>query len=42
MFLFMKDKVFNCLFEIKKNNITDYNDENFTGGIEIVFRHIKY
>ena len=42
---FMPDKIFNFLFEKQFNNITDYNDPNFTGGIEYIFnpsRHFKF
>ncbi len=44
MLLFMCDKIFNFLFEKVFNNITDYNDPNYTGGIEYIFnpyRHLK-
>lgn len=42
--IFMKDESFNFFFEKIHNNITDYNDPNYTGGIEYIFnpfRHLK-
>ncbi len=45
MIIFMGSDIFNFLFEKQFNNITDYNDPNYTGGIEYVFslfQHFKY
>lgn len=40
--IFMSDHTFDLLFEKKYNNIIDYNDSNFTGGIEYVFNPFRY
>ena len=37
MIIFMSTETFNLLFEKKYNNQTDYNDPNYTGGIEYIF-----
>ncbi len=42
--IFMRNETFNFLFEKKINNITDYNDPEFTGGMSYEFnpyRHFK-
>ena len=42
--IFMSNETFNFLFEKKINNITDYNDPEFTGGMSYEFnpyRHFK-
>lgn len=36
--IFKIDEIFNFCFEKKYNNITDYNDPNFTGGFEYIFK----
>ena len=35
--IFMRDEAVGFLFERKYNNITDYNDPKYTGGIEYIF-----
>ena len=37
--IFIKHEMF---WEIVPNNITDYNDPNFTGGFTYEFRLLKY
>jgi len=42
--IFMASETFNFLFEKIHDNITDFNDPNFTGGIKYIFnpfRHLK-
>jgi hypothetical protein len=34
---FMKDETFYFFFQKKFNGITDYNNPNYTGGIEYIF-----
>lgn len=40
--IFMKYETFNFLFEKKYNNITDYNDINYTGGITFEFNPFRH
>jgi hypothetical protein len=40
--IFMKYKTFNFLFEKKYNNINDYNDINYTGGITFEFNPFRH
>lgn len=43
--IFMSNKTFNFLFEKKYNNITDYNNPEYTGGIIYEFnpyRHFNF
>jgi hypothetical protein len=45
LLIFIPHDLFNFLFEMKYNNITDYNDPKFTGGIHYEFnplRHFKF
>jgi len=35
-------ETFNFLFEKIKNNITDYNDPKYTGGIEYIFNPFRH
>ena len=35
--IFMSNETFNFLFEKKYNNITDYNNPEFTGGVSYEF-----
>ena len=42
MIIFTRDELFNFLFEKKHNNITNYNDPEFTGGIEYIFNPFRY
>jgi len=37
----MSNETFNFFFEKIYNNITDYNDPNYTGGIEYIFNPFK-
>lgn len=42
--IFMRNESFNFFFEKIFNDITDYNNPNYTGGIEYLFnpfRHFK-
>ena len=42
--IFISNETFNFLFETKINNITDYNNSEFTGGMTYEFnpyRHFK-
>jgi hypothetical protein len=44
MIIFMPSEIYTILFEKQFNNVNDYNDPKFTGGIEYVFnpfRHFK-
>lgn len=38
----MSDKIFNFFFEMKYNNIRDYNDPKFTGGIKFIFNPLRH
>lgn len=42
MIVFMSGDTFNFLFEKKINNITDYNDPNYTGGVEYIFNPFQH
>ncbi len=42
MLIFMGNEIFYALFEKKYNNITDYNEPNYTGGIEYVFNMFRH
>ena len=42
LILFKREDLFHVLFETIYNNITDYNDPNFTGGIEYVFHPFRH
>ena len=39
--IFMTNESFNFFFEKKYNNITDYNDANYTGGIDYIFNPFR-
>ena len=39
--IFMRKETFDFFFEKKFNNITDYNDPNYTGGIEYKFNPFR-
>ena len=40
--IFMSNETFNFFFEKIYNNITDYNELNFTGGIEYIFNPFRH
>lgn len=40
--IFMSEETFNFLFEKIHNNITNYNDPNYTGGIEYIFNPLRH
>ena len=42
MIMFMGNDIFSLLFETKHNNIIDFNDPNYTGGIEYIFNPFRH
>ena len=42
MIMFMSNEIFNLLFETKYNNILDFNDPNYTGGIDYIFNPFRH
>lgn len=39
--MFLKNELFDFFFEKKYNNIIDYNDPKYTGGIEFIFNPFR-
>ena len=42
MFMFMRNEIFAFLFETTYNNIIDFNDPNYTGGIAYIFNPFRH
>lgn len=42
LLIFMYEESFYFLFEKTWNNITDYNDPNYTGGVSYIFNPFRH